>query len=130
MRTVQEMKTLLMVEGILQGAKKSVQYEFENRIHLVVNFPENDRPGEYLTLHDFQAGYVKDHPAVAAERECKNAIVKALNEYKLKLARIIGDDLNCYVDYFGDPQEPDVNNESPLCGCGEPTCNGTCYPIQ
>ncbi|MCE5185063.1 MAG: hypothetical protein LLF76_02940 [Planctomycetaceae bacterium] len=24
-------------------------------------------------------------------------------------------------------QEPDVDNESPLCECGEPTCMGTCY---
>jgi hypothetical protein len=23
-------------------------------------------------------------------------------------------------------EEPDVNNESPLCGCGEPTCMGQC----
>ncbi len=23
-------------------------------------------------------------------------------------------------------EPPDVNNESPLCGCGEPTCMGTC----
>lgn len=119
MNSRQEMEELLKVESLIHQATRLSDH-LDRRIMLKVD------EKSYLLLHDYS--YIDGHGGSNrldyAKKACKEKIVDALIALKWELCRIIHDDLDCYLEYVAAP--PDINNEAPLCECGEPTCMGQC----
>jgi hypothetical protein len=125
MNSRQEMEDLLKVESLLNQATRRADY-LDRRIILEIG------DDNYLILHDCP-GRKSDSKLDEAKKACMDKIIDALKVLKLELCGMVRDDLDCYLECFTtppEPEEPDVNNEAPLCECGEPTCNGTCYHGQ
>jgi len=80
--------------------------------------------GDLAWVEDMIAELEATEPHVSTGRRCPGCGEARMDELSWDDA---GEEVTCWAcGKVYRPEPPEVNNESPLCGCGEPTCAGQC----